>query len=68
MKAFWDRTCESCHKPIPKGTEMRYADKKAWHPDCFPAEEPNVFDLSEAHHVADRLGYVPHDEAIRRTT
>jgi hypothetical protein len=54
MIARFDGRCAICGKPIPKGSEMRYENKRAYHPDCVESEAP---DIDEANRLADKLGF-----------
>ena len=66
ITAKFNGRCAACGKPTPRGSDIDYIDKKAYHPGCVQSKEdaenapPNPTDFAET----DRLGFLVHGEAL----
>lgn len=59
IQARFDGKCFTCGGTLPKGSEIWYANNRAFHVKCATIDDPSTTD---AHQLAAALGYRPHGE------
>ena len=59
ITARFDGRCASCGKPTPKGSEIDYVDRKAYHVGCVPND--SLLNDADQHALADKLGFTKGD-------
>lgn len=58
--------CAKCGGFIQRGDTIEYADKRAYHPKCYEADESEP-PSEDARSLADRLGFIDASELDQRT-
>lgn len=62
MIAQYPGQCCFCNRPITVGVDVYDKDtRRNWHESCFESQPPSP----EQFAIADRLGFLPHDEAMQ---
>jgi hypothetical protein len=64
MIAKYPGTCCYCKRPTAAGVDQYEVEtRKSYHPDCLPGSLP--FDHDAAERIAERLGFLDHEAAMK---